>query len=259
MLVVLRKCTRGARGAPTTCSLGTAAAHARSPWTTPVPSGTTPLHAPILEQHFEGLTPSSQHPQRGTPFPLAPPDKPGRRRPIPSRVRGEGTARGRAHGSGWGWRAGGGLGAPTPAPGREQGVGRGVCFPLRGRPWSCFLSAFARAPNTPHRPQPARCLPLLPGVSRARSRGRAWGGLAPRGAAPSGDGGLGGLGIAVGSLGIVMGSLGITVGPLGIGTGPPGITTEGAGHHHGGGHQLSATSPCHHRLVGGEELWDAAG
>lgn len=36
---------------------------------------------------------------------------------------------------------GGGPGVPTPAPGCDQGVGKGVCFPLRGRPWSCFLSA----------------------------------------------------------------------------------------------------------------------
>lgn len=169
--------------------------------------------AHIFEQDTVGLTPLILASPTGHPVPLGSPHKPGRCRPVTRRVLGEGTAPGRARGSGWGWRAGGGLGAPTPAPGREQGVGRGVCFPLRGRPWSCFLSAFARAPNTPHRLQPARCLPLLPGVSRARSRGRARGGLAPRGAAP----------------GRVR-----RAGRAGIALGLPGISAEAAGHHHGG-------------------------
>lgn len=49
----------------------------------------------------------------------------------------------RAHGKAIARHGGlaGGSGTPTPAPGCEQGVGKGVCFPLRGRPWSCFLSA----------------------------------------------------------------------------------------------------------------------
>lgn len=49
-----------------------------------------------------------------------------------------GARRGRRPGTGG---QAGGPGALTPAPGGEQGVGKGVCFPLRGRPWSCFLSA----------------------------------------------------------------------------------------------------------------------